>query len=367
MASVITTTTTTTALTLTSLHLTKLSFLSLHRSATSFRTLSPRLCSSLSSLHHHDSPSFSPKHPSSSTLLNPNISDDLLAPHAFPAASSLHALVEKTAPRKVVVAEKKKAATTTTEEPKYSKAARRFFNQRFREPPQRLAKVLAAAGVASRRSSEELIFQRKVTVNGTVCDKPQTRVDPGKDVIYVNGNRLPKRLPPKVYLALNKPKGYICSSGQKESKSVLCLFDDFLKSWDKRFPGELKPRLFTVGRLDVATTGLIIVTNDGDFAQRVSHPSSNLTKEYLATVVGQVHKRHLMALSQGTAIDGVHCTPESVELLPRQPDNLRDRLRIVVNEGRNHEVRELVKNAGLEIHSLKRTRIGGFRLSTDLR
>ncbi|XP_031381552.1 putative ribosomal large subunit pseudouridine synthase SVR1, chloroplastic isoform X2 [Punica granatum] len=172
------------------------------------------------------------------------------------------------------------------------------------------------------------------------------------------------------------PRGYLQRStllstsqkaGAKESKSVLELFNDYLKSWSKWNPGVPKPRLFTVGRLDVATTGLIIVTNDGDFAQHISHPSSNLTKEYLAAVEGEVHKRHLMAISEGTAIDGVHCTPESVELLPRQLDMPRLRLRIVVHEGRNHEVRELVKNAGLEIYSLKRVRIGGFRLPTDLR
>ncbi|KAL2904755.1 putative ribosomal large subunit pseudouridine synthase SVR1 chloroplastic [Bienertia sinuspersici] len=184
--------------------------------------------------------------------------------------------------------------------------------------------------MASRRSSEELIFQGQVTVNGNVCDKPQTRVDPAKDTIYVKGNRLPKRLPPKVYLALNKPKGYICSSGEKEFKSILCLCDDFLKSWDKNNPGQPKPRLFSVGRLDVATTGLIVLTNDGDFAQRVSHPSSNLTKEYIATVNGEVHKRHLVAIKRGTTIDDVHCTPEYVELLPRQPAISRPRLRIVV-------------------------------------
>ncbi|WVZ23728.1 hypothetical protein V8G54_002272 [Vigna mungo] len=133
--------------------------------------------------------------------------------------------------------------------------------------------------IASRRSCEELIFEGKVTVNGSVCTTPQTRVDPAKDVIYVNGNRLPKRQPQKVYLALNKPKGYICSSGENESKSVISLFDDFLKTWGKKHPGVPTPRLFTVGRLDVATTGLIIVTNDGDFAQKLSHPSSNLSKE----------------------------------------------------------------------------------------
>ncbi|KAJ6350002.1 hypothetical protein OIU78_006233 [Salix suchowensis] len=194
----------------------------------------------------------------------------------------------------------------------------------------------------------------------------QTRVDPGRDAIYVNGNRLPKKLAPKVYLALNKPKGYICSLGKKESKSVMCLLDDYFQSWDKRNPGLPKPRLFTVGRLDVATTGLIIVTNDGDFAQQIAHPSSNLSKEYIATINGVVSKRHLFAISEGTVIEGVHCTPDSVELLPQQSDAPRPRLRIVVHEGRNHEVRELVKNAGLEIHSLKRVRIGGFRLPSDL-
>lgn len=222
---------------------------------------------------------------------------------------------------KALSAKKKKKKEESTAravavEPKYSKAARRFYNENFRDPPQRLSKVLAAAGVASRRNSEELIFEGRVTVNGSVCNTPQTRVDPARDMIYVNGNRLPKKLPPKVYLALNKPKGYICSSGEKESKSVLCLFDDYLKSWNKQNPGVPKPRIFTVGRLDVATTGLIILTNDGDFAQKLSHPSSKLSKEYIATIDGVVNKRHLIAISEGTVIEGVHCTPDSVELLP---------------------------------------------------
>lgn len=253
-----------------------------------------------------------------------------------------------------------------TSEPKHSKAARRFYNENFRDPPQRLSKVLAAAGVASRRSSEDLIFEGRVTVNGSVCNTPQTKVDPARDVIYVNGSRLPKKLPPKVYLALNKPKGYICSSGEKDTKSVISLFDDYLKSWDKRNAGQPKPRLFTVGRLDVATSGLIIVTNDGEFAQKISHPSSSLSKEYIATIDGVVNKRHLVAISDGTVIDGVDCTPDAVELLPQQPDKPRSRIRVVVHEGRNHEVRELVKNAGLKIYSLKRVRIGAFRLPPEL-
>ncbi|XP_020525764.1 uncharacterized protein LOC18438664 isoform X3 [Amborella trichopoda] len=306
-----------------------------------------------------------------------------------PPAHILSAMAEASTAKKT---KKKKEggskSGSLSAEPKHSKAARRFYNQNFREP-QRLSKVLASAGVASRRSSEELIFDGKVTVNGSVCNVPQTRVDPIKDVIYVNGSRLAKKLPPKLYFALNKPKGYICSSSEKESKSVLMLFDDYWKSWDcvyvvykiivavmtdldgwycqnKINPGIPKPRLFTVGRLDVATTGLIIVTNDGDFAQRIAHPSSGLKKEYIAAIEGNVHRRHLQLISDGTIVEGKHCTPDLVEHLPAQPGSSRSRLRIVVNEGRNREVREIVKNAGLELHSLKRVRIGGFKLPAGL-
>ncbi|XP_070001735.1 putative ribosomal large subunit pseudouridine synthase SVR1, chloroplastic [Nicotiana tabacum] len=330
-----------------------------------------------------------PNKPEPSLPINPNSSSDIaelgdqfyipwivrdekgnLTLQSTPPARLLHDMANASTSKKNNKKSKQiaaKAATVgPTSEPKYSKAARRFYNENFRDPPQRLSKVLAASGVASRRSSEELIFQGRVTVNGSVCKTPQTKVDPARDVIYVNGNRLPKKLPSKVYLALNKPKGYICSSGEKETKSVISLFDDFIKSWDKRHPGQPKPRLFTVGRLDVATTGLIIVTNDGEFAHQISHPSSNLSKEYIATIDGEIHKRHLIAISEGTVIDGVHCTPDAVELLPRQPDVPRPRLRIVVHEGRNHEVRELVKNAGLQLRALKRIRIGGFRLPSDL-
>ncbi|CAH2058754.1 unnamed protein product [Thlaspi arvense] len=271
--------------------------------------------------------------------------DGKLKVQSQPPAQLIHALAQDATtqnPKKKEKPKKKKpqpasasaaasasASLASHSEPKLSKAARRYYNENFKDPPQRLSKVLAAAGVASRRTSEELIFDGKVTVNGSLCTTPQTRVDPSRDIIYVNGNRIPKKLPPKVYLALNKPKGYICSSGEKEIKSVISLFDDFLASWDKRNPGTPKPRLFTVGRLDVATTGLIIVTNDGDFAQKLSHPSSSLPKEYITTVVGEVHKRHLMAISEGTVVEGVHCVPDSV-------------------------------------YSLKRVRIGGFRLPSDL-
>uniref|UniRef100_A0A0D9Z271 RNA-binding S4 domain-containing protein n=1 Tax=Oryza glumipatula TaxID=40148 RepID=A0A0D9Z271_9ORYZ len=260
---------------------------------------------------------------------------------------------------------RERKAAPATAPPKFSKAARRFYNENIKEhEPQRLAKVLAAAGVASRRTCEELIFQGKVTVNGSVCTAPQTKVDISKDSIYVNGNRISKKLPPKLYFAVNKPKGYICSCG--EPKSIISLFDDYLKGWNKIQPGVPKPRLFTVGRLDVATSGLIIITNDGEFAQKLSHPSSNIMKEYVVTIDGPVHRNHLIAISEGTKIDGVKCIPDLVEPLDVQSNTKRTRIRIAVHEGRNHEVRELVQNAGLEVYALKRVRIGRFRLPPDL-
>nr|CAD1835731.1 unnamed protein product [Ananas comosus var. bracteatus] len=282
-----------------------------------------------------------------------------------PPARFLHAMAEAKAS-----SSSKKTKQSESNKVKDKKAPRRRRRQRLPLPSTRrprggsTTRIFGSrSGLA--RSSEELIFEGKVTVNGTVCTSPQTRVDLSKDSIYVNGNRLSKKLPPKLYFALNKPKGYICSCGE-EPKSVVSLFDDFLKGWNKLHPGIPKPRLFTMGRLDVATTGLIIVTNDGEFAQRLSHPSNELSKEYIATVDGSVHKRHLIAISEGTVIEGTKCIPDLVELLPVQPDASRPRLRIVVHEGRNHEVRELVKYAGLQIYSLKRVRIGEFRLPSDL-
>ncbi|KAH9325587.1 hypothetical protein KI387_005765, partial [Taxus chinensis] len=217
---------------------------------------------------------------------------------------------------------------------------------------------------ASRRGSEEIIFEGRVAVNGAICKTPQTRVDPVKDAIYVDGNTLPKKQHKKLYFALNKPKGYICSSGE-ENKSVLSLLENYMKIWVERNPGMQKPRLFTVGRLDVATSGLIIITNDGEFAQKVAHPSSGLTKEYVASVEGKVNMRHLHIIGKGTLVEGVHCTPVSVELISLRNEP-KQRLRIVVSEGRKHEVRRLIENTGLELCSLKRVRIGGFKLPQDL-
>lgn len=209
---------------------------------------------------------------------------------------------------------------------------------------QRLSKVMAAAGVASRRACEELIFDGKVKVNGEVTKLPQTMVNGEVDTILVNDTPL-KKTENKVYYLLNKPVGFICSTkGNSQSKLVLELFE-----------GE-GHRLFTVGRLDKDTEGLLIVTNDGHFANRVIHPSANIQKEYVVKVDNEVTHDHLVAISQGTLVEGVFVKPLRVEKIRRGT------IKVVISEGKKREVRVLLKAAGLEAMELKRVRLGGLRL-----
>lgn len=210
----------------------------------------------------------------------------------------------------------------------------------------RLSKTLAAAGVASRRASEELIFAGKVKVNGEVTHTPQMLVDPSIDEIMVNGKKLEAE-EKKVYYLLHKPLGYICTDVEKKggAKRVLDLFS------------HLPYRLFTAGRLDQETTGLIVVTNDGDFANRVIHPSFNNSKEYLAKTNQEITCEHLVTISEGVRIQNTFIKPVSVTKVRRGT------LKIVVSEGKKHEVRTLLAEAGLTIRELSRLRIGPLSLS----
>lgn len=208
----------------------------------------------------------------------------------------------------------------------------------------RLSKVLAAAGVASRRACEELIFQKQVKVNEQVVTVPQTLVDATIDVITVNDQPL-KQIEDKVYYLLNKPAGYICSTRKSgQSKLVLDLFK------------EEGHRLFTVGRLDKDTQGLLIVTNDGHFANKVIHPSSNIQKEYLAKTDQEISHEHLIAITNGTLVEGAFVKPIRVQKVRRGT------LKIVIGEGKKREVRHLLSAAGLQIQELIRIRVGGLHL-----
>ncbi len=207
---------------------------------------------------------------------------------------------------------------------------------------QRLSKVMAQAGVDSRRHCEEIIFAGRVKVNGKTALQPQTMVGPD-DKITVDGKVLPSK-ERKIYYILNKPRGYVCSNEAGKDPRVIDIFED------------TSCRLFTVGRLDKETTGLLIVTNDGHFGQQVIHPSSNIEKEYIAVVNKPLTKKSLDAIKKGTMVDGVFVKPRSVEVTG--PTTLI----IVVKEGKKHEVRLIVKAADLEVKKLKRTRIGQLKL-----
>lgn len=207
----------------------------------------------------------------------------------------------------------------------------------------RLSKVLASAGVASRRGAEELIFDGKVTVNGKVVLKPETHVLLEKDDIRVDDQKIYEEQN-KVYYILNKPTGFICSNKPMERKKlVVDLFP----------PGT---RLFSVGRLDRDTTGLLIITNDGHFAQEVIHPRSNIEKEYLVKTREEVMHTHLEKISKGCFVEGVFVRPVSVQKVRKGT------IKVIVKEGKKREVRVFVQKAGLTILSLTRIRIGALTL-----
>lgn len=209
---------------------------------------------------------------------------------------------------------------------------------------QRLSKVLAAAGVASRRACEELIFQGQVKVNEKTIKVPQTLVDIETDRITVRDQSV-KQVKEKVYYLLNKPTGYICSTrGSGQSKLVLDLFQD---------EGH---RLFTVGRLDKDTGGLLLVTNDGHFANQVIHPSSDIHKEYLVKTDQEISHDHLVAIANGTLVEGAFVKPIRLEKVRRGT------LKVIIGEGKKREVRLLLDAAGLKVKSLTRIRVGGLHL-----
>lgn len=208
----------------------------------------------------------------------------------------------------------------------------------------RLSKALAAAGVTSRRRAELLIREGKVTVNGTAVFLPQTLVDWEKDSISVEGTPL-KGEEEKLYFLLNKPRGWVCSNKPIGTKRLVI---DLFRN--------VSSRLFTIGRLDRDTTGLLLVSNDGQFAQRVIHPSANLSKEYVVKTKEEIEHQHLVLLSKGARIEGQWVRPKRVEKLRKGT------VKIVVREGKKREVRLFVQQAKLTLLSLHRTRIGGLRL-----
>jgi 23S rRNA pseudouridine2605 synthase len=208
----------------------------------------------------------------------------------------------------------------------------------------RLQKLLAQSGVASRRKCEELMLDGEVEVDGEVVTRLGTKVDPRTAVIRVSGKRLPPASP-NVYLVLNKPRGVVSTMSDPQGRRTL---GDLV--------ADRSERLFHVGRLDTDTEGLILLTNDGDFAQRVAHPSYELEKTYVAEVDGVVERGAVKRLLAGVALDDGTVQVHRCRVVSTATD--RSIVELVIHEGRNRIVRRLLDEVGHPVRRLTRTAIG---------
>ena len=216
----------------------------------------------------------------------------------------------------------------------------------------RLQKVLAAAGIGSRRACEELIEQGRVEVDGRRVLEQGMRVDPATAVIKVDGMRIPTA-PGHVVLALNKPRGV--HSTMTDDRGRPCV-GDYLKG--------RRERLFHVGRLDADTEGLLLLTNDGELAQRLSHPSHGVTKTYLAQVKGTIPRDLGRQLRAGVELEDGIVRVDGFKVVTSAPG--RALVEVVLHEGRKHVVRRLLKQVGHPVEGLVRVKVGPIGLG-DLR
>lgn len=214
----------------------------------------------------------------------------------------------------------------------------------------RLQKVLAQAGVASRRAAEIMIEQGRVEVNGRLVTAQGRRVDPLVDVVRVDGSRIP---PPRghTYLVLNKPRGVVSTMEDPQGRPTV---SEYLT--DK----QRADRVYHVGRLDTDTQGMLLLTNDGDFTQRMMHPSYELTKTYVAEVEGSITDGTLTRLSKGVKLDDGWVRPDKVRLRARTDG--RSMVTVVLHEGRNRIVRRMFDAVGHPVITLARTQIGPVRM-----
>ena len=212
---------------------------------------------------------------------------------------------------------------------------------------ERLQKILAAAGVGSRRKCEEIIADGRVTVDGKVVREMGLKVDPARADIRCDGVRIHAER--KVYLLVNKPKGYVCTSeDEKDRPKVVDLVSD-----------RVRERVFAVGRLDEDSEGLIILTNDGEFANLLTHPRYEIRKTYMVVVSGEVNEETIKQISKGVWLFDGKTAPCEVKAVQRVGQDTL--LRMVMSEGRNREIRRLFAKFDHKVQKLMRIDIGGVR------
>ena len=211
---------------------------------------------------------------------------------------------------------------------------------------ERLQKFLAEAGIASRRKCEELITLGKVSVNGKVVTTLGVKINPEKDKVFYN-SKLVEKQEEKVYILLNKPIGYVTTAKEQFGRDKVL---DLVK---------INKRLVPVGRLDMYTSGALILTNDGDFVYKVTHPKHEITKTYTVTLKGKVTEDEINLLRNGVRIEDDFITsPAKVKKIMEDIEKNRTRLEIVIHEGKNRQVRKMCEKIGKHVLALHRAKIG---------
>lgn len=212
----------------------------------------------------------------------------------------------------------------------------------------RVQKLISQSGLCSRRKAEELIEKGEVTVNGRVCSLGD-KAGPN-DVVAVGGKRIGGAPREKRYIMLNKPRGYITSMSDEQGRRIA---SELLTG--------VEERVVPVGRLDRNSEGLLLFTNDGEFANEIMHPSKHVSKTYRVTIDGKVSEEQLLRLSSGVELDDGKITlPCSAEVLTEEPS--RTVLRITIKQGLNRQIRRMCAAVGLQVGRLRRTAIGGVKL-----
>ncbi|MEN3952408.1 pseudouridine synthase [Iodidimonas sp. SYSU 1G8] len=212
---------------------------------------------------------------------------------------------------------------------------------------ERIAKVLARAGVASRRAAETMIEQRRVAVDGKVLDSPALNVRP-EQIITVDGKPIAAAEPTRLWL-YHKPPGLLTS--HKDPKGRNTVFENLPKDM---------PRVISVGRLDINSEGLLLLTNDGELARHLESPKTGWKRRYRARAWGEPDDKRLEALRKGVVVDGVKYAPAEVEVESRKASNTW--IAVGIREGKNREVRKLLEHAGLQVSRLIRVAYGPFQL-----
>ena len=212
---------------------------------------------------------------------------------------------------------------------------------------ERLQKYLAECGIASRRKCEEYILQGKVQVNGKTITELGVKVNPEKDKITFEGKNV-KQEERKVYILLNKPIGYVTTSDEQFGRDKVL---DLVK---------VRERVVPVGRLDMYTSGALILTNDGDFVYKVTHPKHEITKTYTVTVKGIIKNEEVEQLRKGVKIDDYTTRPAKVKILKTDEEKDISRLEITIHEGKNRQVRRMCESVGRRVIALHRSKIGNI-------